>query len=103
MQEQIDIATLLQQRQNEFIEKRTIIEAEVNKFLKGLANQDEATKKNLSVQENSTAKDWLPSLWIEPFDFEKYQGELANLNNYIAKARAYADELAEEARACLQQ
>lgn len=102
VQSNVNIAALIQQRQTKFIETRTIIESEVNKFLTSLESQDDDIKINLQVQSGTTARDWLPSLWAEDFNMTQYQAELARLQAYIAKAKAYADNLAQEAIKCLQ-
>ena len=59
---------LYQQRMNDFIEKRTKIESEVNAFLRSLEVDDEEFRAKCNVQEGLTARDVLPSLWAEEFD-----------------------------------
>lgn len=102
MSSNVNVAALIQQRQNKFIETRTIIEAEVNKFLAGLEAQDEDVRNKLGVCTGKTAKDWLPSLWRDDFNMESYKYELAKLQEYIAKVKAYADNINAEAIRCLQ-
>lgn len=98
----VNIAALIQQRQNKFIETRTIIESEVNKFLSSLESQDDDVKASLQVQAGTTARDWLPSLWADDFNIEQYNLELSRFQAYVSKAKAYADNLAQEAIKCLQ-
>lgn len=102
MQNSVNVAALIQQRQNKFIETRTIIEAEVNKFLAGLEAQDDDIKAKLNVQPGITARHWLPSLWSDDFNMEAYKQELAKLTDYMSKVKVYADNLNAEAIRCLQ-
>jgi hypothetical protein len=97
-----EIVKLLQDRQNEFIEKRTIIETEVNKFLKSLENQDEDIKQKCGTKDGVTARDLLPALWLEPFNEEEYKKQREALDTYIAQVSAVCDQLNQEAAACLQ-
>lgn len=96
------IAAMIQQRQTKFIETRTIIESEVNKFLESLRSLDAETQQKLSVQENLTARDLLPALWAEPFDEAVYLEQKARLDSYITSVQAYCDAINQEALACLQ-
>lgn len=96
------VAAALKQRQNEFIEKRTVTESEVNKFLKSLEGLDPDVKAQLKVVDGATARDWLPSLWLEEPDPKQYEAEKAKLDAYIAAVKNYADHLAQEAIRCLQ-
>ena len=98
----VDVASLIRQRQNDFIEKRTIIESEVNKFLKSLEQQDDDIRTKCNVIDGRTAKDVLPSLWADDFNEEAYNVELANLNQYIAFVMQVQDENNREAIQCLQ-
>lgn len=93
---------LYQQRLNSFIETRTKIENEVNRFLKSLEVDDEEFKQACNVQIGTTARDWLPALWEEPFNQEVYEQQLAKLNQYIQAVRTVSDKLQMEALACLQ-
>lgn len=97
-----NISQLIQERQNKFIETRTIIESEVTKFLESLTNLDADIKEKCGVREGLTAKDLLPALWIEPFDQKAYNAQKAALDTYIAQVTAICDKLNEEALACLQ-
>ena len=94
---------LYQQRMNTFIETRTKIEQEVNRFLKSLEVDDEEFKAACNVRVGTTARDWLPSLWEEPFPEEKYQQEFAKLIEYIEQVRTVSDKIQQEAIACLQE
>lgn len=93
---------LYQQRLNSFIETRTKIENEVNRFLKSLEVDDDDFKKACNVQVGTNARDWLPALWVEPFDQGAYEQQLAKLNQYIQAVRTVSDKLQMEALACLQ-
>lgn len=97
-----NVAQLLRDRQNKFVEGRTVTEVEVNKFLKSLEALDEGERVQCKVVVGRTAKDVLPSLWQEPFNPEQYQAELLNLQNYIAGVKTFCDRINQEALACLQ-
>lgn len=97
-----NVQQLIQERQNKFIETRTIIEKEVNMFLTSLNNLDPDIKEKLGVTEGINCRSLLPSLWAEPFDLETYNMELSKVQNYIAQVRGICDELNKEAIACLQ-
>ena len=94
---------LYQQRMNVFIETRAKIEQEVNRFLKSLEVDDEEFKAACNVRVGTTARDWLPSLWEEPFQEEKYKQEFAKLSEYIEQVRTVSDKIQQEAIACLQE
>ena len=98
----VNVAQLIQDRQNKFIEGRTVTEVEVNKFLKSLEALDDSERIQCKVVVGRTAKDVLPSLWEEPFNVEKYNTELANLQNYIAGVKTFCDQINQEALKCLQ-
>lgn len=98
----VDVASLIQQRQNDFIEKRTIIESEVNKFFKSLEQQDDDIRTKCNVVDGRTAKDVLPSLWADEFDEDAYKAELENLNKYIAYVMQVQEVNNREAIQCLQ-
>lgn len=100
---QKSVSTLLAERQSKFIETRTIIESEVNKFLKSLEALDPDIQETLRVPKDVTARDLLPELWAEEFRPDVYQQQLTSLNNYIEQVRAYSDKLTQEAIECLQQ
>lgn len=93
---------LYQQRLNSFIETRTKIENEVNRFFKSLEVDDEDFKNACNVQVGATARGWLPALWEEPFNPEAYAQQLKRLNDYIQHVRSVSDKLQMEALACLQ-
>lgn len=97
-----NIAALYQLRQNQFIETRTIIESEVNKFLESLRAQDESLKQQLGVKEGITCKDLLPELWADEPNIDNYNVQLNNLLTYIGQVHAICDGLNAEAIACLQ-
>lgn len=98
----VDVAALLRERQNKFIETRTLTESEVDKFFKSLDSLDDDIKDRIKYAEGRTAKSVLPSLWTEPFNQERYSAELAALNNYIKHVHQICDEINAEAIACLQ-
>jgi len=97
-----NVAKLIQERQNKFIETRTNIENEVNKFLQSLCSLDEDIKVKCGVTEGASAKDLLPALWQEPFNETVYLQQKAALDNYIMQVKAVCDQLNQEALACLQ-
>lgn len=101
---QQNISNLIQMRQNKFIETRTIIETEVDKFLQSLTQLDKNAKERLGVQvyDNATARQIIPSLWVEPFNEEQYTIERNKLDAYIAKVQQACNALNQEALQCLQ-
>lgn len=99
---EVNISKLIQDRQNQFIEKRTIIESEVNGFLQSLEKLDLDVQTRLNVKVGTTCRMLLPSLWMEPFDIEQYNKEKENLDAYIAAVKGVCDEINQEALKCLQ-
>lgn len=100
---QDNIAALLQQRQTEFIETRTTIESEVNRFLESIKKADEDVKKRCGYRESVTARELLPALWEDPFDKVKYASQLEQVNSYIASVSKIFDSINMEALKCLQE
>lgn len=98
----IDIAVALKQRQDKFVETRTIIETEVNQFLQSIAVTDLDVQEKCNYNPEASARTLLPALWQEPFDMAAYQQQLANFNNYVAGVKSVFDQINEEAVACLQ-
>lgn len=97
-----NIANLLRQRQDEFVEKRTIIESEVNKFLESIAKLDPDVRARCGYVEGAQAKSLLPELWNEPFRIEVYNQQLAGVLSYVKQVSAVCDEINKEAQECLQ-
>lgn len=99
----MDVQAILRARQDAFVEKRTRIESEVNKFLESV-NQisDERVTSIPGRPTGNTCREVLPELWNEPFNQEVYDAELAVLNDYVAKVQAVCDSINEEALRCLQ-
>lgn len=98
-----NIAALIRERQDKFIETRTIIESEVNKFLDSIAALDEDVRTRCGYVNGANAKSLLPALWAEPFDVNTYNKQLAALQMYIRQVMAVRDEINREAQVCLQQ
>ena len=95
---------LLTQRQNQFIETRTRIEVEVNNFLNSIASLDDNTKQAFGyVDGRDKAQDWLPSLWLTPFNMDQYKLELQAFESYQSRVATLVDKLNEEAIRCLQE
>lgn len=101
---QQSVASLIQARYSQFIETRTVIECEVNKFLESLNKEDEDIKKQLGVREGITCRDLLPELWKPDNEFneEVYQTQLNSLLQYIQQVQVICDKINAEAIACLQ-
>lgn len=97
-----DVARLVQQRQNKFIETRTNIESEVNRFLESIGKMDEDVQKRCGYVAGVTAKQLLPELWHEPFNVETYEKQLASVLAYKERVKQICDEINREALACLQ-
>lgn len=96
------IEQLYAQRQAKFIEDRTIIESETDKFLRSLEQIDPVYQEQLGVIAGQTARQVIPALWEEPFNEEAYNQQRAALDQRIENARIVCDQLNEEARRCLQ-
>jgi len=99
----MDVQAILRARQDAFIEKRTRIETEVNKFLESV-NQisDERMTSIPGRPAGNTCREVLPELWNEPFNQSTYDAQLAVLNSYIASVQRVCDCINEEALKCLQ-
>lgn len=98
----VNVEQLIQSRQNKFVETRTIIEAEINKFLQSLEKLDPDIQTRCNVIPGQTAKSLVPSLWEEPFDKDKYAVELAAVDSYIERVKTVCDQINKEALECLQ-
>lgn len=98
---EVNVTKLLQDRQNLFIETRTNIENEVNKFLKSLEGLDTDVKGMCGVKEGLSARDLLPALWAEPFVKNTYLEQKAEFDKYVTSVKAVCDRLNQEAIACL--
>lgn len=99
----MSIEQLYAQRQNKFIEDRTIIETETDKFLRSLEQLDPVYQQQLSVVQGQTARDVIPALWAEPFDEVAYNKQRSALDQRIENAKIICDQLNEEALRCLQE
>lgn len=94
---------LLRQRQNEFIEKRTIIESEVNKYLEGMNAESPAFQQRCGYDlQGKTAKDILSAAWADEFDQKLYDEQMASFMEYVNRSVALAEQLNMEALQCLQ-
>ena len=102
MDDMQNVSRLIQERQNKFIETRTIIENEVNRFLQSLEAMDPDIQQRCGYKPGLDAKQLLSALWAEPFDEATYTTQLDNFNRYVNQARMICDEINKEALACLQ-
>lgn len=93
----VSVKELFAKRQAVFIEKRTKIEGEVDKFLQGVREIDPVLLANITPLNGTTTREVLPALWEEPFDPEAYKEQLSLLQAYIAAVKEVADKLNEEA------
>lgn len=99
----MDVQAILRARQDAFVEKRTRIESEVNKFLESVDQiSDERVTSIPGRPSGKTCREVLPELWHEPFSQEKYDAELAALNSYVVRVQAACDAINKEALECLQ-
>lgn len=96
------IEELVKKRQNEFIEARTITESELTKFLESIKNSDEDIRRRCAYREGITARQLIPALWKEPFDFTEYQKQRADVDAYVKNVYKIFESVNEEARRCLQ-
>lgn len=99
----MDVQEILRTRQDAFVEKRTRIETEVDKFLESV-NQitDERVTQVPGRPEGKNCREVLPALWKDPFDEEEYQKQLTALNSYVQAVQAVCDAINEDALKCLQ-
>ena len=96
------IQELYNLRQTKFIEARSTIKHEVDQFLESVKATDPSVFVGLEIPAGNTAEEILPSLWVEPFNQEQYNQELAKLNAFIAQIHIVTDRLNQEALECLQ-
>lgn len=99
----VNIANLIRERQDKFVETRTIIESEVNKFLNSIGSMDADVQEKCGYVPGASAKVLLPELWHEPFNEEVYKTQLSSVLAYISRVQQVCDEINREALACLQQ
>lgn len=102
MSAQFNYEQAIQARQNKFIETRTIIDMEINKFIKSLESLGEECPQECRCLLGKTTQDILPALWAEDFDEAQYITELQNYRRYEMIATEFANRINEEANKCLQ-
>lgn len=99
----MDVQAILRARQDAFIETRTRIESEVNKFLESV---NQITDKRVTSIPGrpigNTCREVLPELWNEPFNQAAYDAQVAALKSYIDQVTKVCDIINEEALRCLQ-
>lgn len=99
----MDVQAILRARQDAFVETRTRIESEVNKFLESV---NQITDKRVTSipgrPAGNTCREVLPELWNEPFNQTVYDAQVAALNSYIEQVTKVCDIINEEALRCLQ-
>ena len=95
------VQQLIRARESKFVEDRTKIEIEVGKFFESIKDIEDEIKDIPGRPVGSSAKEVLPSLWVEPFDIERYKAELSTLQEYINNVVAYGNRINEEALRCL--
>jgi len=98
-----NIQAQLQKRQNKFIETRTIIADQVNKYVASLAILNDEQRQQCIMPNGNKVEEILPELWHEPFDEEVYNTQLMHLQQSVASVTALCDRLNQEAIACLKQ
>lgn len=99
----MDVTSLLRERQNKFIETRTLIASEVQKYLNSLNAMDAEVRAEILLPNGTTPQEILPALWTEPFDTEAYKEQLSHFQASVQSAKIYCDRLNQEALKCLQQ
>lgn len=99
----MDVQSILRARQDAYVEKRTRIEAEVNKFLESLEQITDPRITSIPGRpEGNTCREILPELWKEEFNEAAYNQKLEALNSYIQEVQRTCDAINEEALKCLQ-
>lgn len=96
-----ELEMALKQRQDKFIETRTIIAAEVAKFLESVRSLPDEIRAKVVLPEGATPQEILPALWAEPFSAEEYARQLQLFNMWVQSVTSYCDALNEEAMKCL--
>lgn len=96
------IAELIKLRQDKFVETRTQIELELNKFLDSISKSSEDIRRRCQYREGVSARTLLPALWEEPFDMEKYKQQRAAVDAYVEGVTKIFNAINEEALRCLQ-
>lgn len=98
-----DVQQILRVRQDAFVEKRTKIESEINKFLESVEAIDDTRITSIPGRPaGKTCREVLPALWENPFDESVYNTQLTALQNYIGMVQRECDIINEEALRCLQ-
>lgn len=99
----MNVEEILRVRQGKFVETRTRIEMEVNKFLESIDKIDDERVTSISGRPvGKTCNEVLPALWEDPFDETKYKMQLANLNQYVDAVKACVNDINSEALKRLQ-
>lgn len=98
----VDVQQLIRQKEAQFVEARTKVEMEINKFLESIKDIEEELKNIPGRPTGTCAKEIVPALWAEPFDQAAYNEQLAVFNAYVSAVVAYGDKVNEEALRCLQ-
>mgnify|MGYP001027830327 CR=1 FL=1 len=96
-----ELEMALKQRQEKFVETRTIIASEVTKFLNSLSALPDEIKAQAIMPTGTTAQEILPALWSDPFNQEEYEAQLSNFNRSVDSVTSICDALNEEAMKCL--
>ena len=93
----VDPNKLLEERRNQFISKRRDIENYITTFFTEYAQIDPSLLANITPPEGKTAQEIFPSLYVEPFDEEKYNQEYDNWTEFFMKVKAVSDAINEKA------
>lgn len=96
-----DAKQLLEQRRNIFISTRRDIEVWVDKFFKEISQVNPKLMEGIEAPAGKTAQELFPSLYIEPFDEEKYNAEYAEFSAYYDKVMEVAKYLNDKAQEVL--
>lgn len=98
----IDVNALLEQRRSQFISKRRDIEVWVENFFKEVDQINPNLLKDTHPPVGRTTAELLPSLYVEPFDQEKFDAEYKVLNDYYLEIQSVAEYLNGKAMEVLQ-
>ena len=87
----VDAQKLLEQRRNMFISTRRDIEVWVSTFFTELDKVSPKLLEGIELPTGRTAQDIFPSLYVEPFDEEKYNAEYEEFNALYEKVMQVAE------------
>lgn len=99
----VDAERSQKEARDRFVEDRSNNEREINHFLTEIAKVDKKYLEGITPLSGATTREVVPSMWIEPFDKEAYDAQIAVVKAYIIAVKKRAEAVNEEAERCFQQ